>query len=131
MTKLGIKGLQDSGFDFFRGLLIKPNPLVLMSKSYKLLEGGDKRQTFESSVLLLGYLSLRYFMTENTCGFVFSFKNPPTKLKLLFHIIIMKIAKFEVFVPNIWLYVRANNFIYYASKRLEFCRDTIDYQLHV
>ena len=95
-----------------------------------LLEGGDKRQKFELSVLHLGYRSLRYFMTANACGFVFPFEKPPTKLKLLFHIKIIKIAIFAVFVRNIWFYVRANNFIYCASKRLEFCRDTIDYQLH-
>ena len=69
-------------------------------------------------------------MTGNACGFVFPFEKPPTKLKLLFHIKSIKFAKFAVFGQNIWLYVRANNVIYCASKRLEFCRDTIDYQLY-
>ena len=95
-----------------------------------LLEGGDKRQKFELSVLHLGYHSLKYFMPGNACGFVFPFEKPPTKLKLLFHIKSIKFAKFAVFGQNTWLYVRANNVIYCASKRLEFCRDTIDYQLH-
>ena len=86
---------------------------------YSMLEGGDKRQKFEFSVLHLGYRSLRYLMTGNACGFIFPFKKPPTKLKLLFHIKTMKNAIFTVFVQNIWLYVSVNNFIYFASKRLE------------
>ena len=69
-------------------------------------------------------------MTGNACGFVFPFENPPTKLKLLFHIKSIKFAKSAVFGQNIWLYVRTNNVIYCASKRLEFCRDTIDYQIY-
>ena len=69
-------------------------------------------------------------MTRNACGFVFPFEKPTTKLKLLFHIKSIKIAIFAVFVQNIWLYVRANNFMDCASKRLEFCRDTIDRQLY-
>ena len=69
-------------------------------------------------------------MTRNACGFVFPFEKPPTKLKLLFHIKSMKIAILAVFVQNICLYVRANNFMDCASKRLEFCRDTIDHQLY-
>ena len=96
-----------------------------------ILEGGDKRQKFELSVLHLGYRSLRYWMTGNACGFVFPFKKPPTKLKLLFHIKSLKIAIFAVFVQNIWLYVKANYFIYCASKKLEYCRDIIEYQLHL
>ena len=92
-----------------------------------LIDGGDKRQKFELSVLHLGYRSLRYSMTENACGFVFPFKKTPTKLKLLFHIKSLKIAIFAVFVQYIWLYVKANNFIYCTSKRLEFCIYTIDY----
>ena len=87
-------------------------------------------QKFELSVLHLGYHSLKYFMPGNACGFVFPFEKPPTKFKLLFHIKSIRIAIFAVFVQNIWLYVMANNFTYCASKRLEFCRDTIDYQLH-
>ena len=94
------------------------------------LEGGDKRQKFELSLLHLGYCSLRYLMTGNACGFVFPFKKPPTKLKLLFHIKSLKIAIFAVFVQNIWLYVKANYFIYCASKKLEYCRDILEYQLH-
>ena len=95
------------------------------------LEGGDKSQKFELSFLHLGYCSLRYLMTGNTCGFVFPLKKTPTKLKLLFHINGIKIAIFTVYVQNIWLYVRANNFMYCSSNRLESCRDTIDYQLHI
>ena len=96
----------------------------------QMLEGGDKSQKFELSFLHLGYCSLRYLMTGNTCGFVFTFKKPPTKLKLLFHINSIKIAIFTVYVQNIWLYVRANNFMDCASKRLEFSRDTIVRQLY-
>ena len=94
------------------------------------VEGGDKRQKFELSVLHLGYRSLRHLITGNACGFVFPFKKTPTKLKLLFHIKSMKIAILAVFVQNICLYVRANNFMDCASKRLEFSRDTIVRQLY-
>ena len=104
-----------------RQRLIKFQPMV---------EGGDKRQKIELSVLHLGYRSLRYLMTGNGCGLFFHFKKTPTKLKLLFHIKIMKNTIFTVFVQNIWLYIRANNLIYCAPKRLELCRATIYYQLN-